>query len=158
MVTVIQLNRLVPVVPGGPPAHHIVPTHPHVIGFRLEQAVRPAHQARGFTGGQALAETGIALGHHVSFSGILTFGKADELRAVAARLPADRILVETDAPYLAPTPHRGKRNEPSYVRETARRLAETRGVSEDEIARTTRANTLALFGRMTLAGDPGLAG
>ena len=72
-----------------------------------------------FTGTRALASAGIALGLYVSFSGILTFKKSDDLRAIAADLPADRILVETDAPYLAPGRFRGKRNEPAYVVETA---------------------------------------
>ena len=81
-----------------------------------------------FTGGRELAFTGIELGLYVSFTGILTFKKSDELRAIAKDLPADRILVETDAPYLAPGKFRGKRNEPAYVVETARVLAETRGV------------------------------
>src|SRR5882724_5901470 len=72
-----------------------------------------------FTGGRALAERAIALGLSISFTGIVTFKKSDELRAIAAALPEDRILVETDAPYLAPGRYRGKRNEPSYVTETA---------------------------------------
>ncbi len=87
-----------------------------------------------FTGGRDLAFAGIELGLYVSFTGILTFKKSDELRAIAAELPADRILVETDAPYLAPGKFRGKRCEPAYVVETARVLAETRGVSPEEIA------------------------
>jgi TatD DNase family protein len=98
-----------------------------------------------FTGGRDLALAGVALGFYVSFSGILTFKKSDDLRAIAAALPADRVLVETDAPYLAPGPWRGKRNEPSYVVETARVLAQTRGVSADEIARQTTDNFFRLF-------------
>jgi TatD DNase family protein len=98
-----------------------------------------------FTGGRDLALTGVALGLYVSFSGILTFKKSDQLRAIAAELPAERILVETDAPYLAPGPWRGKRNEPAYVVETARVLAECRGVSRDEIARQTTDNFFRLF-------------
>ena len=90
-----------------------------------------------FTGGRDLAERAIALGLFISFTGILTFKKSDELRAIARDLPADRILVETDAPYLAPGRYRGKRNEPAYVVETAKVLAETRGVSSDEMARQT---------------------
>ena len=82
-----------------------------------------------FTGGRDLAMRAIELGHYVSFTGILTFKRSDDLRAIAKDLPAERILVETDAPYLAPLPYRGKRNEPSYVVETAKVLAETRGVS-----------------------------
>ncbi|HEV3184054.1 MAG TPA: TatD family hydrolase [Xanthobacteraceae bacterium] len=98
-----------------------------------------------FTGGRDLALAGVALGFYVSFSGILTFKRSDDLRAIAAELPADRILVETDAPYLAPGPWRGKRNEPAYVTETARVLGETRGVSVEDIARQTTDNFFRLF-------------
>ncbi len=101
-----------------------------------------------FTGGADLARRAIALGHFVSFTGILTFKNSDALRAIAAELPADRILVETDAPYLAPGKYRGKRNEPAYVAETAKVLAETRGVSLDEIAQQTTANFFRLFGKV----------
>src|ERR1700719_1341871 len=87
-----------------------------------------------FTGGEELARRGVALGGYVSFSGILTFKNSEDLRKIAASLPEDRILVETDAPFLAPNPYRGKRNEPAYVAETARVLAQTRGVSAQEIA------------------------
>jgi TatD DNase family protein len=98
-----------------------------------------------FTGGRDLARRAVALGHFVSFAGILTFKNSDALRAIAAELPADRILVETDAPYLAPDKFRGKRNEPSYVVATAKVLADTRGVSFEEIARQTTANFYSLF-------------
>ncbi len=98
-----------------------------------------------FTGGRDLAFTAIELGHYVSFTGILTFKNSDALREVAAALPAERILIETDAPYLAPLPHRGKRNEPAYVAETAKVLAEVRGVSSDEIAWQTTENFFRLF-------------
>lgn len=101
-----------------------------------------------FSSGRRLAETGIRLGGYVSFSGILTFKKSEELRAIAADLPHDRLLVETDAPYLAPTPYRGKRNEPAFVVNTARVLAETLGVSEEELAETTTGNVLRLFSKM----------
>jgi TatD DNase family protein len=100
-----------------------------------------------FTGGRVLAERAIALGLSISFTGIVTFKKSDELRAIAAALPLDRILVETDAPYLAPGRYRGKRNEPSYVTETAKVLAETRGVSADELARQTTDNFFRLFSK-----------
>src|SRR5207302_4329313 len=100
-----------------------------------------------FTGTRALAMTGVQLGLYVSFSGILTFKKSDDLRAIAAELPAERILVETDAPYLAPGKWRGKRNEPAYVTETARVLAQTRGVSVEEIARQTTENFFRLFAK-----------
>ena len=100
-----------------------------------------------FTGGRELALAGIDLGFYVSFSGILTFKRSDDLRAIAAELPTDRILVETDAPYLAPGLWRGKRNEPAYVAETAHVLAQTRGVSAEEIARQTTENFFRLFAK-----------
>jgi TatD DNase family protein len=101
-----------------------------------------------FTGGRDLAQRAIALGLFISFTGILTFKKSDELRAIAADLPADRILVETDAPYLAPGRHRGKRNEPSFVVETAKVLAQVRNVTLDEIAAQTSDNFFRLFNRV----------
>jgi len=101
-----------------------------------------------FTGGRDLALTAIELGHYVSFTGILTFKNSDALREIAAELPADRIMVETDAPYLAPLSYRGKRNEPAYVGETAKVLADTRGASADEIARQTTENFFRLFSKV----------
>ncbi|MBZ9981356.1 MULTISPECIES: TatD family hydrolase [unclassified Mesorhizobium] len=101
-----------------------------------------------FSSGRRLAEVGVSLGGYVSFSGILTFKNSPEIRAIAADLPHDRLLVETDAPYLAPIPFRGKRNEPAYVAHTARVLAETIGVSEGEIAALTTDNFFRLFGKM----------
>ena len=108
-----------------------------------------------FSSGRALAETGIELGGYVSFSGILTFKKSEELRDIARDLPRDRLLVETDAPYLAPTPHRGKRNEPAYVAHTAAILADTIGVSGDEIAEITTENALRIFSRIPRAALDG---
>ncbi len=101
-----------------------------------------------FTGGPNLARRAIALGLFISFTGILSFKNSTALRAIAAELPPDRILVETDAPYLAPNPFRGKRNEPAYVVETAKVLAEARGVSFDDIARQTTENFFALFSKV----------
>jgi TatD DNase family protein len=101
-----------------------------------------------FTGGSELAQRAVALGLFISFTGILTFKKSDELRAIAAALPADRILVETGAPCLAPGRHRGKRNEPSYVVETAKVLAQTRNVALDDIARQTTENFFRLFSKV----------
>jgi len=101
-----------------------------------------------FTGGRDLAMRAIALGLSISFTGILTFKNSADLRAIAADLPADRIMVETDAPYLAPGKFRGRRNEPSYVVETAKVLAETRGVTFDEIARQTTENFFRLFAKV----------
>ncbi|MFY9759400.1 MAG: TatD family hydrolase, partial [Xanthobacteraceae bacterium] len=106
-----------------------------------------------FTGGRDLAHRAVTLGHFVSFTGILTFKNSAALRAIAAGLPADRILVETDAPYLAPGKYRGKRNEPAFVVETAKVLAETRGVSFDEIARQTTANFFRLFSKVPRSAD-----
>jgi TatD DNase family protein len=101
-----------------------------------------------YTGGRDLAQQAVALGLFISFTGVLTFKKSDDLRAIAKALPADRILVETDSPYLAPGPYRGKRNEPAYVVETAQVLAETRGVSLAQIARETSDNFFRLFGKV----------
>ena len=101
-----------------------------------------------FTGGRDLAFKAMDLGLHISFTGILTFKRSDDLRAIAKDLPADRILVETDSPYLAPLPYRGKRCEPAYVVETAKVLAATRGVSEDEIATQTTENFFRLFSKV----------
>jgi TatD DNase family protein len=98
-----------------------------------------------FTGGRDLARRAIALGLFISFTGILTFKKSDDLRVIAQSLPADRVLLETDAPYLAPGRYRGKRNEPAYVVETAKTLADTRAVSLEEIARQTTENFFHLF-------------
>ena len=98
-----------------------------------------------FTAGQGLAERALALGLYLSFSGIVTFKNADDLRAVAKTVPLDRLLVETDAPYLAPVPNRGKRNEPEFVRHTAALVAELKDVSLDEFAAATTANFFALF-------------
>lgn len=101
-----------------------------------------------FSSGRGLAEIGVSLGGYVSFSGILTFKNSAELRAIAADVPHDRLLVETDAPYLAPIPFRGKRNEPAYVAHTAKVLADTIGVSEAEVAALTTNNFFRLFGKM----------
>jgi TatD DNase family protein len=101
-----------------------------------------------FTAGPELARTAIDLGLSISFTGILTFKRSDDLRAIAASLPADRILVETDSPYLAPGKYRGKRNEPSYVTETAKSLAETRGVSPEAVAAQTTENFFRLFNKV----------
>lgn len=101
-----------------------------------------------FTGGEDLAKRGVALGGYVSFSGVITFKKSEALRAIAAALPADRILVETDAPFLAPEPYRGKRNEPAYVTNTARALAEACGTSFEGISNQTTENFFRLFSKV----------
>jgi TatD DNase family protein len=101
-----------------------------------------------FSSGPDLAAAGVALGFYVSFSGILTFKTSEALREIAASIPLDRVLVETDAPYLAPVPHRGKRNEPAYVAETAKMLAKVHGRPEAEMAAITTANALRCFAKM----------
>jgi TatD DNase family protein len=101
-----------------------------------------------FTAGRDLARHALTLGLFISFTGILTFKKSDELRDIAAELPADRILVETDAPFLAPGRYRGKRNEPAYLIETAKVLADVRGVTYAEIAAQTTENFFRLFGKV----------
>ena len=99
-----------------------------------------------FTGDDAMARAAVELGFHVSFAGIVTFPRSDAIRAAAAIVPAGRFLAETDAPYLAPIPHRGKRNEPAYVAEVVAKLAEIRGTSVAEVAVQVARNFEALFG------------
>ena len=110
-----------------------------------EKAVEVGGVLHSFTAGRELALAGLERGFYISFSGILTFKNAETLRAVARDVPMERILVETDCPYLAPVPYRGKRNEPSFVRETARVLAELKGVSIETIERVTDANFRRVF-------------
>ncbi len=106
-----------------------------------------------FTGTWDVAVRAVELNFHVSFSGIVTFKNAEALRAVAARLPAERLLVETDSPYLAPVPHRGKTNEPAFVRHVAEQVAQLRGVELAELARLTTDNFFSLFtGAQRVAG------
>jgi len=100
-----------------------------------------------FTSSRALAERALDLGFYISFSGIVTFKKSDELRAIARDVPGDRLLVETDAPYLAPVPLRGRRNEPSFIVHTAALLAGLRGMSPDDLARKTTENFFRLFAK-----------
>jgi TatD DNase family protein len=101
-----------------------------------------------FTAKQYLAEKAVELGLCVSFSGILTYKNAEDLRVTAKALPADRLLVETDAPFLAPVPYRGKSNEPSFVVKTLEQLAQLRGVSKGEMANTTSENFFRLFSKV----------
>jgi TatD DNase family protein len=110
-----------------------------------------------FSSGAELARIGVELGFYVSFSGILTFKKSDELRRIAAAIPRDRLLVETDAPYLAPEPHRGRTNEPAYVAHTARALAGAIGATEGEVARVTTENFYRLFAKAAVADGVGTA-
>ncbi|MEO8596522.1 MAG: TatD family hydrolase [Candidatus Solibacter sp.] len=103
-----------------------------------------------FTGDRGQAEQALERGFHLSFGGVLTFPKAEEVREAARAVPEARLLVETDCPYLAPVPHRGKRNEPAFVVDTARRLAEVRGTSLEAIAECTTRNFRALCLRVPL--------
>ena len=100
-----------------------------------------------FTSSRALAEKAIALGFHISISGIITFKNAEDLRETVRALPLDRLLVETDSPYLAPVPHRGKRCEPAFVAATAAKVAELKGVDLERLAEATSANFFRLFPR-----------
>ncbi len=100
-----------------------------------------------FSSGRALALKGVELGGYISFSGILTFRNSEDLRSIAREVPRDRLLVETDAPYLAPVPLRGKRNEPAYVANTANVLAETIGVTHEKVAEITTSNFFRLFSK-----------
>ena len=104
-----------------------------------------------FSSGSELARRAVDIGFYISFSGILTFGKAQELRQIASELPAERLIVETDSPYLAPTPFRGKTNEPGYTRHVLERLAEVRNTCFEHMAEQTRQNTLRLFTHMSVA-------
>lgn len=101
-----------------------------------------------FTAGEALAMTGVELGLYVSFSGILTFKTSEDLRRIARMVPRERLLVETDAPYLAPVPFRGKRNEPAYVSETAKVLGDVLGLSFADVAALTTANARRCYWKM----------
>ena len=101
-----------------------------------------------FSSGRDLARRGVALGGFVSFSGIVTFKRAEELRSIAAQVPLDRLLIETDAPYLAPVPHRGRRNEPAYVVETAKVLADVRGLTFEALAAATTDNFFRVFNKV----------
>jgi TatD DNase family protein len=108
-----------------------------------------AHEVGGvmhcFTESWEVAEAAMAMGFRISFSGIVTFKNAQALREVATRVPSERMLVETDSPFLAPVPHRGKTNEPAFVRHVAEEVARLRGVPLEEIARATSENFFALF-------------
>lgn len=106
-----------------------------------------------FTGGPDLAKRAIDLGLYISFSGVLTFKKSDELRKIAASVPLEQVLVETDAPYLAPVPFRGKTNEPAYVVNTAEALAAARGISFEEVALATTENFFRLYTKAVRPAD-----
>ncbi len=104
-----------------------------------------------FTGDEAMARTALDINFYLSFAGIVTFPRADSIRAAARMAPPDRVLAETDAPYLAPVPHRGKRNEPAYVAEVVAKLADIRSVSKDDLAAELTRNFASLFGTLTEA-------
>ena len=133
---------------GLPLVVHNRDTYPDL--FRILEDESRAGALRGvmhcFSGGPDEARRSVDLGFFVSFAGVLTFRNAPATRAAALATPLDRILVETDCPYLTPEPHRGKRNEPAYVVHTARRLAEVLGLPCDEVERRTEENTLRAFG------------
>ena len=111
-----------------------------------------------FSSGLELMQRGVAIGCYVSFSGILTFKRSEELREIARQTPMDRLLVETDAPYLAPLPYRGKRNEPSYVAHTCAVLAEVKGVSDAEMRAITTENFFRLFSKVPRNGRNPVSG
>lgn len=113
---------------------------------KVQNAPRPG-VIHCFSGTEEFAQATLELGFYISFSGILTFKNAEELRQIARNTPLDRILIETDAPYLAPIPHRGKRNEPSFVVHTAEKLAELKGLSLKAIQEATTANFFTLFSK-----------
>lgn len=108
-----------------------------------------------FSSSRRLAEIALELGFYISLSGIVTFKNADALRAIVRALPVERLLVETDAPYLAPVPHRGKRNEPAFVAHTVATVAQLKGLPVDDFARITSGNFFALFGMARPPGDVG---
>ena len=110
-----------------------------------------------FTGGRELAMRALDLGLYISFSGVVSFKRSEALRAIAAEVPLDRLLVETDAPFLAPEPFRGKTNEPSFVVHTAAALAKVKGQSPEEFAKATTDNFFRLFGKVPLAARAAIA-
>ncbi|HEY8279074.1 MAG TPA: TatD family hydrolase [Bdellovibrionota bacterium] len=119
---------------------------PHSRDFQAKHPGKAPGVIHCFTGTANLAEEALALGYYISFSGILTFKNAEPLRAVARDIvPMEKLLVETDSPFLAPIPHRGKKNQPAYTRLVAEKVAELKGLSLEEVARQTVANTERLF-------------
>jgi TatD DNase family protein len=123
----------------------------------LREEHPPAAVLHCFSSGRALAEAAIALGYYISISGIVTFRKAEDLRAIVRDIPLDRLLVETDAPYLAPVPYRGKRNEPAFVAATASAVAALKGIDPERLATITSENFFRLFSKATPPAGPGLA-
>jgi TatD DNase family protein len=117
----------------------------------LDEERPPPGVMHCFSSDRALAEAAIALGFYISISGIVTFRSAADLRAIVRDLPLDRLLVETDAPYLAPVPYRGKRNEPAFIAATAAAVAELKGIELQHLAEMTSANFFRLFGKASAA-------
>jgi TatD DNase family protein len=113
----------------------------------LREEAAPAGVLHCFSSGRALAEAALDLGFYISISGIVTFRKADELRAIVRDVPLERLLVETDAPYLAPVPYRGRRNEPAFVAATAAAVSALTGIAPDKLAAATTDNFFRLFGK-----------
>ncbi len=111
----------------------------------LEEERPPPGVLHCFSSGRALAEAALTLGFYISISGIVTFKNADDLRAIVRDLPLDRLLVETDSPYLAPVPHRGKRNEPAFLAATAAAIATLKGIPPQDLAAATTENFFRLF-------------
>ncbi|MBB4041572.1 TatD DNase family protein [Microvirga flocculans] len=124
-----------------------------MIGILSEEMGRGRFDAvlHCFSSGERLAQVGVDLGLYVSFSGILTFRNSDEIRRIASAVPHERLLVETDAPYLAPVPHRGKTNEPAFVAHTAHVLGDVIGMSDEAVAKLTTANFYRLFAKAAVA-------
>jgi len=117
----------------------------------LAETAPPPGVLHCFTGGRGLAEAALGLGFYISISGIVTFKNAEDLRAIVRDIPDDRLLVETDSPYLAPIPYRGKRNEPAFVVATAAAIAALRGVSPEALAAQTTENFFRLFHKAKIA-------
>ncbi|WP_312256421.1 TatD family hydrolase [Stutzerimonas nitrititolerans] len=137
---------------GKPVIVHTRAARADTLALLREVALPQAGVLHCFTEDWDMAKAALDMGFYISLSGIVTFRNADALREVARRVPADRLLVETDSPYLAPMPHRGKPNLPQYVREVAEFLAELRGVGFDELAEQTTANFKRLFPLARVAG------
>jgi TatD DNase family protein len=131
---------------GKPVIMHDREAHAEVLAALESAAPLPGVVLHSFSGDQVMARTAIEAGYYLGVDGPLTYKKNEGLRGIFAAVPLDRILIETDAPYLPPQAWRGKRNEPAYVRAVAEKLAETRGQSLAEVATTTSANAARLFG------------
>jgi len=130
---------------GKPVIVHDREAHAEVLTQLRETQPRPRGVLHSFSGDRALAATAVEMGFYLGVDGPLTYKKNDALRAIFAEAPLDKILIETDAPYLTPQAHRGQRNEPAYVRYVAEKLAEVRGATLEEIAQATTANAARLF-------------